>query len=253
MVGRSPDRFSLIFSPETCFYPVVRGIGYFACVHSTPPLLRCCQAAAVKQDECVDVAGGTPVWLSTSFGGGVFNHLRHLESAVRSRCQEYLRRCNEIPPPLSLPNRSNPQRMSLTLTFSHSTPFYRFTPHHRYPQRCFPLSGCLMQARVCVLVQENMALISSIRENMVMGRFFDNHSLMIAFDKNVKEVTALLATLPFADMQKLPVQVNERNPRAIPAVPLAPFGTSAETNDRSTTKHSLDFAASAVSPQPRGC
>lgn len=50
-------------------------------------------------------------------------------------------------------------------------------------------------------------MISSIRENMVMGRFFDNHSLMLTFDKNVKEVTALLATLPFAEMQKLPVQV----------------------------------------------
>lgn len=56
-----------------------------------------------------------------------------------------------------------------------------------------------------------MALINSIRENMVMGRFFDNHPLMIAFDKNVKEVTALLATLPFADMQKLPVQVMKTN------------------------------------------
>lgn len=55
-----------------------------------------------------------------------------------------------------------------------------------------------------------MALINSIRENMVMGRFFDNHPLMIAFDKNVKEVTALLATLPFAEMQKLPVQVKEK-------------------------------------------
>lgn len=66
-----------------------------------------------------------------------------------------------------------------------------------------------MQARVCTLLQENMALINSIRENMVMGRFLDNHPLMIGFDKNVKEVTALLATLPFAEMQKLPVQVND--------------------------------------------
>ncbi|CAM9544805.1 unnamed protein product [Ectocarpus sp. 6 AP-2014] len=65
-----------------------------------------------------------------------------------------------------------------------------------------------VEARVCTLLQENMALINSIRENMVMGRFFDNHPLMIAFDKNVKEVTALLATLPFAEMQKLPVQIN---------------------------------------------
>lgn len=72
---------------------------------------------------------------------------------------------------------------------------------------CVSWLPCLLQARVCALVQENMALINSIRENMVMGRFFDNHPLMIAFDKNVKEVTALLATLPFADMQKLPVQV----------------------------------------------
>lgn len=56
-------------------------------------------------------------------------------------------------------------------------------------------------------MQENMAMINSIHENIVMGRFFDNHSLMISFDKNVKEVTALLATLPFAEMQKLPVQV----------------------------------------------
>lgn len=64
-----------------------------------------------------------------------------------------------------------------------------------------------MQARVCALLQENMAVITSIRENMVMGRFLDNHSLMLTFDKNVKEVTALLATLPFAEMQKLPVQV----------------------------------------------
>lgn len=60
---------------------------------------------------------------------------------------------------------------------------------------------------MCALLQENMALITSIRENMVMGRFLDNHSLMLTFDKNVKEVTALLATLPFAEMQKLPVQV----------------------------------------------
>lgn len=52
-----------------------------------------------------------------------------------------------------------------------------------------------------------MGLIHSIRENMVMGRFFDNHCLMLSFDKNVKEVMALLATLPFAEMQKLPVQV----------------------------------------------
>ena len=60
---------------------------------------------------------------------------------------------------------------------------------------------------MCALVQENVALLNSIRENMMMGRFFDNHQLMIAFDKNVKEVTALLGTLPFAEMQKLPVQV----------------------------------------------
>lgn len=65
----------------------------------------------------------------------------------------------------------------------------------------------LCQARVCTLLQENMVVIGNIRENIVMGRFLDNHSLMINFDKNVKEVTALLATLPFAEMQKLPVQV----------------------------------------------
>ena len=53
-------------------------------------------------------------------------------------------------------------------------------------------------------------MIGNIRENIVMGRFLDNHSLMINFDKNVKEVTALLATLPFAEMQKLPVQVRAR-------------------------------------------
>lgn len=60
---------------------------------------------------------------------------------------------------------------------------------------------------MCALVQENVALLNSIRENMMMGRFFDNHPLMIAFDKNVKEITALLGTLPFAEMQQLPVQV----------------------------------------------
>lgn len=65
----------------------------------------------------------------------------------------------------------------------------------------------VLQARVCAILQENMALINSIRENMVMGRFFDNHCLMLNFDKNIKEITALLATLPFADTQKLPVQV----------------------------------------------
>lgn len=65
----------------------------------------------------------------------------------------------------------------------------------------------MLQARVCALVQENVAFLNSIRENMLMGRFFDNHSLMIGFDKSVKEVTALLGTLPFAEMQKLPVQV----------------------------------------------
>lgn len=62
---------------------------------------------------------------------------------------------------------------------------------------------------MCALVQENVALLNSIRENLMMGRFFDNHPLMIAFDKNVKEVTALLGTLPFAEMQKLPVQVRQ--------------------------------------------
>lgn len=67
----------------------------------------------------------------------------------------------------------------------------------------------MRQARVCALVQENVALLNSIRENMMMGRFFDNHPLMIAFDKNVKEITALLGTLPFAEMQKLPVQVRQ--------------------------------------------
>lgn len=41
----------------------------------------------------------------------------------------------------------------------------------------------------------------------MMGRFFDNHSLMITFDKNIKEITAMLEALPTADTQKLPVQV----------------------------------------------
>lgn len=72
----------------------------------------------------------------------------------------------------------------------------------------------MSQARVCALVQENVALLNSIRENMMMGRFFDNHPLMIAFDKNVKEVTALLGTLPFAEMQKLPVQVRQQDTAA---------------------------------------
>lgn len=60
---------------------------------------------------------------------------------------------------------------------------------------------------MCALLQENMALINSIRENVMMGRFFDNHSLMVNFDKNVKEFMALLATLPMGDIHKLPVQV----------------------------------------------
>lgn len=53
-----------------------------------------------------------------------------------------------------------------------------------------------------------MGLINSIRENVLMGRFFDNHGLMLTFDKNVKDVVALLATLPTGNMQKLPVQVS---------------------------------------------
>lgn len=60
---------------------------------------------------------------------------------------------------------------------------------------------------MCTLLQENMGLIGNIRENIMMGRFFDNHSLMITFDKNIKEITAMLEALPTADTQKLPVQV----------------------------------------------
>lgn len=60
---------------------------------------------------------------------------------------------------------------------------------------------------MCALLQENMGLISSIRENIMIGRFFDNHSLMITFDKNIKEITAMLEALPTGDTQKLPVQV----------------------------------------------
>ena len=95
----------------------------------------------------------------------------------------------------------SPRRIDL------SRPF--FLTRHIYPSlKPLPLPPVDPgQARVCALLQENMVAISSIRENIVMGRFLDNHSLMINFDKNVKEVTALLATLPFAEMQKLPVQV----------------------------------------------
>ena len=54
-----------------------------------------------------------------------------------------------------------------------------------------------------------MGLLGSIRENIMMGRFFNNHPLMISFDKNIKELTALLAALPLADVHTLPVQVTK--------------------------------------------
>lgn len=63
------------------------------------------------------------------------------------------------------------------------------------------------QARIITILQENITLINSIRENVMMGRFFDNHGLMLTFDKNIKEFMALLATLPMGDIHKLPVQV----------------------------------------------
>ncbi|CAM9497695.1 unnamed protein product [Ascophyllum nodosum] len=65
-----------------------------------------------------------------------------------------------------------------------------------------------VEARVNALLRENMGLLGSIRENIMMGRFFNNHPLMISFDKNIKELTALLAALPLADVHTLPVQIN---------------------------------------------
>ncbi len=136
------------------------------------------------------------------------------------------------------------------MVLPHPTLFYHLPRTVDTRNSAFHCPAVYLQARVCVLVQENMTLISSIRENMVMGRFFDNHSLMIAFDKNVKEVTALLATLPFADMQKLPVQVSKR-PRAIPAVPRAGSLRDERRDDSPFDNRSLSCGLCCFTPTAR--
>ncbi|CAM9223496.1 unnamed protein product [Discosporangium mesarthrocarpum] len=65
-----------------------------------------------------------------------------------------------------------------------------------------------VEVRIHATLRDNEMLINRIRENMLHGNFVANHPCMLAFDKNIKEVMSLLSTLPFAQMQTLPVQVN---------------------------------------------
>ncbi|CAM9683873.1 unnamed protein product [Chrysoparadoxa australica] len=68
-------------------------------------------------------------------------------------------------------------------------------------------AGTQLDSRVSGLLQENMSLLSNLRDNLLHGQLEQNYELMRRFSSNVANVMALLSTLPSL-MPPLPVQPN---------------------------------------------